>query len=51
MEQQAAAFYEKVRDAYHALAASEPERFRIIDGNAGVDVVAERVWAAVSPHV
>jgi dTMP kinase len=51
MEQQVAGFYEKVRDGYYALAASEPERFRIIDGNASVDVVAERVWQAVRPHV
>lgn len=51
MEEQAAAFYEKVRDAYRALAASEPERFRTVDGNAAVDVVAARVWAAVSSHV
>jgi dTMP kinase len=51
MEQQAAGFYEEVRDAYRALAASEPGRFRIIDGNASVEVVAERVWEAVRSHV
>src|SRR5579859_1649244 len=32
MEEQGTAFYEKVRDAYFALAAREPERFRTIDG-------------------
>jgi dTMP kinase len=51
MEQQAAAFYEKVRDAYKELAASEPERFRAIDGRAGVDVVRDEIWKAVSAHV
>jgi len=51
MEQQAAAFYEKVRDAYRELAASEPERFRTIDGRAGVDVVADEIWKAVSARV
>ena len=51
MEQQAAAFYEKVREAYLSLAASEPRRFRIIDGRAGVDEVAARIWEAVRGHV
>ncbi len=44
MEEQAADFYWKVRDAYRALAAREPERFHTIDGSASLDVVAERIW-------
>jgi dTMP kinase len=51
MEQQAADFYEKVRDAYLALAASEPDRFRIIDGRAGVDVVHGEIWKVVKARV
>ncbi len=51
MEEQEAAFYNRVRDAYSALAAAEPERFRIIDGRAGVDEVAEQIWSVVSAHV
>jgi dTMP kinase len=51
MEQQEADFYEKVRDAYRSLAASEPARFRTIDGNASVDVVAGRVWEVVWAYV
>ena len=51
MEQQAADFYEKVRDAYLALAASEPDRFRIIDGRAGVDVVHGELWKVVKARV
>jgi dTMP kinase len=51
MEQQGAAFYEKVRDAYMALAACEPERFHVIDGRDRKDQVALQIWKAVSAHV
>lgn len=51
MEQQGAAFYEKVRDAYLALAAKEPDRFRIIDGRDRKDAVAQQIWKVVSAHV
>jgi dTMP kinase len=51
MEEQDAAFYEKVRDAYLALAAQEPDRFRIIDGRDKLESVAEQIWKVVSAHV
>ena len=51
MEQQSAAFYEKVRDAYLALAAKEPDRFHIIDGRDRKDMVALQIWKVVSAHV
>jgi dTMP kinase len=51
MEEQEAAFYEKVRDAYLALAAQEPDRFRIIDGRADAGSVARQIWKVVSAHV
>jgi len=51
MEQQAAVFYEKVRGAYRELAASEPERFRTVDGRAAVDRVADEIWKVVSARV
>ena len=51
MEQQGAAFYEKVRDAYLALAAKEPDRFHIIDGRDRKDMVALQIWKVVSAHV
>ena len=51
MEEQAAGFYHKVRDAYHRLAAEEPERIRIIDGRADVKTTEARVWEVVSRHV
>ena len=51
MEEQDAAFYEKVRDAYLALAAQEPDRFRIINGRDKLESVAEQIWKVVSAHV
>jgi dTMP kinase len=51
MEEQEAAFYEKVRDAYLALAAKEQDRFHIIDGRDKQDSVAAQIWRVVSAHV
>jgi dTMP kinase len=51
MEEQEAAFYNRVRDAYSALVAAEPDRFRVIDGRANIGVVAERIWNVVRAHV
>jgi dTMP kinase len=51
MEEQAADFYRRVRDAYRALATREPERFHTIDGASTPDVVAERIWEVVSRYV
>ena len=48
IDEQAVEFHRKVREAYHALAAREPQRVRLIDGNAPPEVIAERVWEAVS---
>lgn len=49
MDEQAAEFYHKVRDAYARLAAREPARVRVIDGRAGPETIARAVWDAVSP--
>src|ERR1700687_5562639 len=51
MEEQSAAFYENVRDAYLALAAKEPERFHLIDGRDRKDMVAQQIWKVMSAHV
>jgi dTMP kinase len=40
-------FHQRVRDGYLAMAAADPERWRVVDGAADRDVVAARVWAAV----
>lgn len=49
MDEQTVDFHRKVREAYHALAASEPNRVRLIDGRASIEEVATRVWDAVRP--
>lgn len=51
MDEQPVDFHRKVREAYMALAAHEPGRFRIIDGRAGMDAIEADIWRAVSPHV
>jgi dTMP kinase len=51
MDEQAAEFHHKVRDAYRTMAAREPQRFRMIDGRADVETVARAVWDAVRPLV
>jgi len=39
--------HHKVGEAYHALSEREPERVKLIEGDAAVEVVAARVWDAV----
>jgi dTMP kinase len=41
------AFHRKVRDAYHQLAADEPNRVRLIDGTSDENTVAGHVWETV----
>lgn len=41
-------FHQRVRDGYLQMATDDPTRWRVVDGAAGRDVVATRVWAAVS---
>jgi dTMP kinase len=40
-------FHARVRDAYHSLAADDPERWRIIDASRPYDQVWRDVWHAV----
>ena len=51
MDEQSTEFHRKVRDAYHSLAAQEPERVRLVDGRAGIHQVAEEIWTIVSRYV
>lgn len=41
------AFHRKLRDAYRAIAASDPQRCVVIDADADLDTVAARVWATL----
>ncbi len=49
MDEQAVEFHRRVREAYLAMAAREPERFRVIDGRGDAASVAEAVWQAFAP--
>lgn len=44
-------FRAKVREGYLRLAASEPDRIRLIDGSQSPDAVAGEIWRLVEPHV
>jgi dTMP kinase len=47
MEQQAAEFYERVRDGYRELATREPERIVLIDGSRDADDIEKKIWKAL----
>jgi dTMP kinase len=40
-------FHQRVRDGYLQMAADDPGRWRVVNGEAAPDVVAAAVWAAV----
>ena len=48
MEAEDAAFHERVRAGFAALAASEPQRIAVVDAAGDVDEVARLVWDAVT---
>jgi dTMP kinase len=51
MDEQSVEFHRKVYEAYHALAAHEPHRFRIVDGRADREAMAREIWDIVEPYV
>jgi dTMP kinase len=51
IDDESAAFHERVRLGYLALAAEEPERFVVIDGRAPVSEVARRIKEALADRV
>lgn len=51
IDDESAAFHDRVRQGYRALAAREPTRFLVIDGRAGIDVVYARILEALSQRV
>jgi len=50
-ELEAMEFHQRVRDGYLQLAASEPDRFVIVDGAAGVEETAVAIEAAVVKRI
>lgn len=51
MERENIDFYNKVREGYLLLARSMPERFVVIDGTKGEDVIEKKIWAAVDSRL
>ncbi|HYL36494.1 MAG TPA: dTMP kinase [Bryobacteraceae bacterium] len=49
LDEQSVEFHQKARAAYHELARTQSQRFRLIDGNATPEAVAEKVWQQVAP--
>lgn len=45
------AFHQRVRAGYLAMAAAEPERWRLVEGSGTPGVVAQRVWGVLSDLV
>jgi len=50
-EGEGAEFHEKLRDAYLAIAAREPDRCAVIDASAAQDVVADGIWQTVQARL
>jgi len=51
LDQEAAAFHERVRAGYLALAAAEPDRWVILDATLPLNALAEQVWATVAARL
>ena len=48
-ERRDAAFHERLRDGYLAIARSEAQRCVVVDGAREADVIAAQIWARVEP--
>ncbi len=51
MDDQSIGFHRKVYDAYHALAAAEPDRVKLVNGRTDMDSIEREVWSIVSAYV
>lgn len=51
MDDQSIEFHKKVYDAYHALAASEPGRVKMVNGRNDIDAIERDIWNIVSAYV
>ncbi len=48
LDEQSLEFHLRVSDGYRKIAALEPQRFRMVDGNGSPEEVAERVWTEIA---
>lgn len=51
LDRQPLHFHQRVREGYEKIAALEPQRFRMIDGEGDRAAVADRVWEEVRPLI
>ena len=51
MDDQSLEFHLKVYDAYHALAAAEPDRVKLVNGRTDIDSIERQVWDIVRAYV
>lgn len=51
LEAEADGFHERIHSTFRELAASEPERWVVVDGSAPIDEVSAFVWAAVDERL
>lgn len=51
IDDESAAFHDRVRDGYHALARANRQRIAVVDGSGSVEEVTGRVWKEVSRRV
>ena len=51
MEEADRAFFERVQLGFHAIAAAEPKRVRLIDATQSIEAVSAKIWEIVAPFV
>ena len=51
MDDQSIEFHRRVYAAYHALAAAEPQRVKVVDGRTDIDSIERSVWQIVKAYV
>jgi dTMP kinase len=51
MDEQSLDFHRRVWEAYHALAAREPGRVKLVNGAASIDEIEAAIWRIVSAYV
>jgi dTMP kinase len=49
MEEADRAFFERVQQGFHAIAAAEPKRVRLVDATQSIETLSMRIWELVAP--